>query len=171
MYVTRRQFLKLSGAAGVGLYLASRELSLWALEPVTEVDNPLAYYPSRDWEKLYRAWQDLREASMAESLEFALKDEEFHETLAAWTKNQTLLQQIRTINERLHFIRMTDITSSERLQATCEQHLRILDCIKDKNIECAREALRLNIEDGRKNVEHAIKEALARAYLGSRAGA
>jgi len=54
MYVTRRQFLKLSGAAGIGLYLASQELSLWALEPVTEVDNPLAYYPSRDWEKLYR---------------------------------------------------------------------------------------------------------------------
>ena len=128
-------------------------------------------YPQADWEKLYRAWQDLREASIAESLEFALKDEEFHETLAAWTRNQTLLQQIRSINERLHFIRMTDITSSERLQATCEQHLRILDCIKDKNIECAREALRLNIEDGRKNVEHAIKEALARAYLGSRAGA
>jgi nitrate reductase alpha subunit len=54
MYVTRRQFLKLSGAAGIGLYLASQELSLWALEPVTEVDNPLAYYPARDWEKLYR---------------------------------------------------------------------------------------------------------------------
>ncbi len=54
MYVTRRQFLKLSGAAGVGLYLASRQLSLWALEPVAGVDNPLAQYPSRDWEKLYR---------------------------------------------------------------------------------------------------------------------
>ena len=54
MYVTRRQFLKLSGAAGIGLYLASQELSLWALEPATEVDNPLASYPSRDWEKLYR---------------------------------------------------------------------------------------------------------------------
>src|SRR3989344_6780365 len=54
MYVTRRQFLKLSGAAGVGLYRSSSELSLWALEPVTEMDNPLAYYPSRDWEKLYR---------------------------------------------------------------------------------------------------------------------
>ena len=54
MYVTRRQFLKLSGAAGIGLYLASQDLSLWALEPVTEMDNPLAYYPSRDWEKLYR---------------------------------------------------------------------------------------------------------------------
>ena len=66
---------------------------------------------------------------------------------------------------------MTDITSTERLRATCEQHLRILDCIKDKNIDCAREALQINIEDGRNNVEHAIKEALARAYMGSKAGA
>ncbi len=54
MYLTRRQFLKLSGATGIGLYLASREVSLWALEPVSEIENPLAYYPSRDWEKLYR---------------------------------------------------------------------------------------------------------------------
>jgi nitrate reductase alpha subunit len=54
MYVTRRQFLKLSGAAGIGLYLASQELSLWALEPLVGVENPLAQYPSRDWEQLYR---------------------------------------------------------------------------------------------------------------------
>lgn len=128
-------------------------------------------YPQAEWERLYRSWEELQNASMAESLDFAVKDEEFHETLAAWTRNQTLVQQIRSIDERLHFIRMTDITSPERLQATCEQHLRILDCIRDKNTECAREALRLNIEDGRKNVEHAIKEALARAYLGPRVSA
>ena len=128
-------------------------------------------YPQGDWERLYRRWQELQNASMSESLDFALKDEEFHEALAAWTNNQTLLQQIRSIDERLHFIRMTDITSPERLEATCEQHIQILDCIRDKNTECAREALRLNVEDGRKNVEHAIKEALARAYLGSRVSA
>ncbi|MEO8354957.1 MAG: GntR family transcriptional regulator [Chloroflexota bacterium] len=128
-------------------------------------------YPQEDWKKMYRAWKDLRKASMAASSDFAMRDEEFHETLASWTGNYTLLQQIRAIDERLHFIRMTDITTAERLQSTCEQHLRILDCIKDKDIECAREALQINIEDGRQNVEHAIKEALARAYLSPKAGA
>jgi nitrate reductase alpha subunit len=54
MRITRRQFLRYSGATGVGLYLASREVCLWALESVTSVENPLAHYPSRDWEKLYR---------------------------------------------------------------------------------------------------------------------
>jgi DNA-binding GntR family transcriptional regulator len=128
-------------------------------------------YPQADWEKLYGTWKNLQKSSMAKSSDFAIKDEEFHETLANWTGNQTLLQQIRSIDERLHFIRMTDITTPERLRATCEQHLRILNCIRDKNIECAREALQTNIEDGRQNVEHAIKETLARAYLSPKASA
>ena len=128
-------------------------------------------YPQADWEELYDIWKNLRKASMARSSEFAIRDEEFHEALAVWTGNETLLQQIRSIDERLHFIRMTDITTPERLRATGEQHLRILNCIKAKNIECAREALQTNIEEGRQNVEHAIKEALARAYLSPKASA
>lgn len=128
-------------------------------------------YPENGWSSLHQIWQNLRKSSMTDSADFPDRDEEFHETLATWTGNQTLLQQIRSIDERLHFIRMTDITSVERLVATCDQHLRILDCIKEKNVEGAREALQINIEDGRKNVEHAIKEALARAFLGSKAGA
>ncbi|MBI4368105.1 MAG: molybdopterin-dependent oxidoreductase, partial [Candidatus Omnitrophica bacterium] len=54
MKLTRREFLKLSGLTGIGLTLASRDLALWALEPVQEIENPLAYYPNRDWEKVYR---------------------------------------------------------------------------------------------------------------------
>jgi DNA-binding GntR family transcriptional regulator len=128
-------------------------------------------YPEEDWKELYRTWQNLQKASITNSSDFAKLDEEFHERLAIWTGNRTLLQQLRSIDERLHFIRVTDITSAQRLRETCKQHLRILDCIKEKDTDCAREALQLNIEGGRKNVEHAIKEALARAYLGSKAGA
>jgi DNA-binding GntR family transcriptional regulator len=128
-------------------------------------------YPQQEWDMLRRTWQDMRKAPMTASSDFAARDEEFHETLATWTGNRTLLHQICSIDERLHFIRVTDITTPERLRKTCEQHLRILECIKNKDMECAREALQMNIEEGRKNVDHAIKEALARAYLGSKGGA
>ncbi|MEW6028117.1 MAG: GntR family transcriptional regulator [Chloroflexota bacterium] len=148
------------------LYDVRMALETFVIEQLTQNG-----YPEKEWKELYRAWQNLRKAAPANTADFAQLDEKFHEKLASWTENRTLLQQIRSIDERLHFIRVTDITSTERLRVTCEQHLRILDCIKDKNIDCAREALQLNIEDGRKNVEHAIKEALARAYLGSKAGA
>ena len=49
--ISRREFLKLSSLAA--LSLSSLSLDLQLLEPVN-VDNPLAVYPERDWEKVYR---------------------------------------------------------------------------------------------------------------------
>jgi nitrate reductase alpha subunit len=51
MNVSRRDFLKMSGAVG-GAALA-RYLHLQLLEPVN-VQNPLADYPDRSWEEIYR---------------------------------------------------------------------------------------------------------------------
>jgi DNA-binding GntR family transcriptional regulator len=148
------------------LYDVRMALETFVIERLTQ-----GSYPEKDWQELYRTWQNLQKVKLTSSADFARLDEEFHEKLASWTGNRALLQQLRSIDERLHFIRVTDITSTERLRQTCEQHLKILDCIKERNTDCAREALQLNIEDGRENVENAIKEALARAYLGSKAGA
>jgi DNA-binding GntR family transcriptional regulator len=148
------------------LYDVRMALETFAVERLTR-----SAYPEPEWQELYRTWQRLKKANITDSMDFAKMDEEFHERLAIWTGNRLLHQQIRAIDERLHFIRMTDITTAQRLRKTCEQHLRILDCIKEKDLECARAALQNNIEHGRENVEHAIKAALARAYLGSKAGA
>jgi len=49
--ISRREFLKLSGATALGL--AFTELDLQLLDPV-DVPNPMAFYPERDWEKVYR---------------------------------------------------------------------------------------------------------------------
>jgi nitrate reductase alpha subunit len=49
--LTRRDFLKLTGVSA--LALAASELRWQLLEPIN-VDNPLAAYPDRDWEKIYR---------------------------------------------------------------------------------------------------------------------
>jgi len=54
MKMTRREFLKVFGLGSAGFFLASKGLSLWALEPVNDIENPLAHYPNRDWEKIYR---------------------------------------------------------------------------------------------------------------------
>ncbi|MBI1976912.1 MAG: twin-arginine translocation signal domain-containing protein, partial [Candidatus Omnitrophica bacterium] len=54
MALTRRQFLKISAVAGAGIAVGLEGLKLWALEPVPEIDNPLSFYPNRDWEKIYR---------------------------------------------------------------------------------------------------------------------
>jgi len=51
--LTRKQFLKVSLTSIAGL-TASKPL-LAALKFIPEVDNPLEFYPNRDWEKIYRS--------------------------------------------------------------------------------------------------------------------
>ena len=52
MSLSRRDFLKSGLLAGSGALLGP-SLKSWAFEPV-DVANPLAAYPDRDWEKIYR---------------------------------------------------------------------------------------------------------------------
>lgn len=142
------------------LYDVRLALELFVVEWLAEKGMP-----SSKWEKLYNSWQATREELPQKITDFATKDEEFHKTLAACTMNQTLIKHLQTVAERLHFIRMTDITTTERLRRTCEQHLSILNSIKTRDVDRARKALRINIEYGRINVEEAVKEVLAWAYL------
>ena len=50
--ITRKEFLKISTASVAGLMISSPLLA--ALKSISEVDNPLEFYPDRDWEKIYR---------------------------------------------------------------------------------------------------------------------
>ncbi|MAG14227.1 MAG: molybdopterin oxidoreductase [Spirochaetales bacterium] len=52
MAITRRQFLKFS-LASFGTLLIPRP-NLFSLDYATEIDNPLEFYPVREWEKIYR---------------------------------------------------------------------------------------------------------------------
>jgi DNA-binding GntR family transcriptional regulator len=120
--------------------------------------------PEADWKQQRETWQNILEHLPQSTADFAVDDETFHEELAALTGNLALVQYLRNIDERLHFVRTTDITTPERLCITCEQHLKILDSIKAGDVNNAREAMRENIENGRKNVEVAIREVLMRSF-------
>jgi DNA-binding GntR family transcriptional regulator len=123
--------------------------------------------PQEILNNLFQSWSIIPEdAPQPGGLDFPALDEEFHEALAQATENQTLVQSIRGIDERLHIIRIYDITTRDRLQRTCEQHLEILRCIQARDVTGAQEALRINVMDGRTHAEQAVKEAITRAYLG-----
>ena len=52
--LSRRDFLKLTGAsvAAIGVAIATPRLGF--LTTSTAIDNPLMFYPNRDWESVYR---------------------------------------------------------------------------------------------------------------------
>ena len=53
MFLSRRQFLKVSVGTVAAVALADKALALTALQPVVEVGNPLGEYPDRSWERVY----------------------------------------------------------------------------------------------------------------------
>jgi DNA-binding FadR family transcriptional regulator len=125
--------------------------------------------PKAKWKELHDSWQCTMLDTLQVMTDFAEKDEAFHEQLAVCTENQTLLHYLHNVNERLHFIRLTNITETARLCETCEQHLQILDCIKKGVARSAREVMKTNIEGAHRKVEQAFKEGLSRAFQNHRA--
>lgn len=53
MFLSRRQFLKVSVGTVAAVAVADHVLALTALQPVIEVGNPLGDYPDRSWERVY----------------------------------------------------------------------------------------------------------------------
>ncbi|MEK6661946.1 MAG: molybdopterin oxidoreductase, partial [candidate division NC10 bacterium] len=53
MELTRRNFLAISGLGSALALLPKEAWALQSLEPI-KVENPLAHYPARDWETVYR---------------------------------------------------------------------------------------------------------------------
>jgi len=141
------------------LYDVRLALETFIVEQVAQTGLPAA-----EALRLQSVWSRLLEGLPNLEPDAALADEHFHEALARSTGNKTLLDLLRSINERLRFVRMTDITTPERLRVTCEQHLAILAHIAARDVAGARDALRGNVQQGREHVQNAFLQALANAY-------
>jgi len=154
---------------------AVRQVNLREIEEIYEVRLALELYavetlagrggPQKALVALRKTWEAVRNApDNRKGEDLAELDTIFHESLVALIGNETLLGEIKAINERLFVFRMIDFGRADRVESTCAQHLNILERIEAKDVEGARAAIRMNIDNGRQIVHETLKEALARAY-------
>jgi DNA-binding GntR family transcriptional regulator len=142
------------------LYEVRLALELYVIEVLAERGAPQAALAA-----LREVWETVRrEPTGRKDEDLAELDTAFHESLTALIDNETLLQQLRAINERLLVFRMIDFAKPDRVESTCLQHLEVLRRIADRDVTGARAAIKHNIDDGRIIVRTTLKEALARAY-------
>jgi len=140
------------------LYDLRLALELFVVEQLT--GNQSCHQAIRE---LILVWEGIDLRTM-DSTVLAQLDQDFHEGLAAILGNNTLLQHLASINERLFIFRMIDFDRAGRTESTRLQHLTILESILKGDVSKAREAIHRNVEDGRENVDWAIRDALAMAY-------
>jgi DNA-binding GntR family transcriptional regulator len=117
---------------------------------------------------LKKEWLDLSENTPdnieLDSENAALLDQSFHEGLAELLGNKAILENLRSLSERLLIFRTIDFQRPGRIEETCRQHLAIIDAIQDGDVAMARKCLLDNIEEGLENVNSGLQIALMQSH-------
>jgi DNA-binding GntR family transcriptional regulator len=119
-------------------------------------------------ERLWEEWR--RFPSDGDPSEALAEDERFHEVLAEEGQNQTLLQFLRTVNERIHILRRIDFTSRDRWVATRAEHREILEALTAGSANDAAALMRAHIQRSKEICARLAAEGLALIYRPTREG-
>jgi DNA-binding GntR family transcriptional regulator len=90
-------------------------------------------------------------------------DECFHAMLVQGSSNREMLRVHQEITERIRIIRRLDFTKPARVEATYDEHARILRAIMRRRADEAQRLLRAHIEQSKLEVRHITLDMLYRA--------
>ncbi len=100
---------------------------------------------------------------LADSATVGLLDEQFHAQLVAAGGNREMARVHHEITERIRIIRRLDFTKPARIDATYDEHARILRAITRRRADDAASLLKAHVEQSKLEVRHITLETLHRA--------
>nr|WP_297350640.1 GntR family transcriptional regulator [uncultured Caldimonas sp.] len=89
-------------------------------------------------------------------------DERFHAALVASSGNREMSRVHQDITERIRIIRRLDFTKPNRVEATYQEHAKILRAITQRRADEAQRLLRAHIEQSKLEVRHITLDMLYR---------
>jgi DNA-binding GntR family transcriptional regulator len=132
-------------------------LELAAIKKLCEME------PAPPLESLKQTWLVKPEERLTDEDQVCLLDERFHEELVEATGNQEMARVHHEITERLRIIRRIDFTKPLRIEATYDEHAKILKAIIKRRIDDATRYLKTHIEASKAEVKkitlHMLYEA------------
>jgi DNA-binding GntR family transcriptional regulator len=102
--------------------------------------------------------------------EFVLVDEDFHIRLALASGNTALAEMLSSVNERIRVVRVHDFLTEERIRATVEEHLGILDGLLDGAVEQTVARLEAHIDESARVASQRALTAIMRMLAGRTRG-
>jgi DNA-binding GntR family transcriptional regulator len=100
---------------------------------------------------------------LADSAQVGLLDEQFHAQLVAAGGNREMARVHHEITERIRIIRRLDFTKPARVEATYDEHARILRAITRRRADDAVSLLKAHVEQSKLEVRHITLDMLHRA--------
>lgn len=119
--------------------------------------------PSPDLDDLKRIWLAPKSERLEDGPSVCALDERFHEQLVEATGNHEMARIHHDLTERLRIVRRIDFTKGFRIEATYEEHAKILRKIMERRAEDVQMFLKTHIEASKSEVRritlHMLYEA------------
>ena len=112
---------------------------------------------------LAEVWLPPEAERLADGAEVGRLDEQFHAQLVQGSGNREMASVHRSITERIRIIRRLDFTKTARVQATYDEHARILGALTRRRADQAQRLLRAHIAQSKTEVRHITLDMLYRA--------
>ena len=100
----------------------------------------------------------------APGVEIVYRDEAFHEGLVKVGGGRVLRSTLESVNARIRLVRVHDFLDHERIRATVEQHLAILDALDERDGDAAAALMDAHITESARVVHAAAGRALAELW-------
>jgi DNA-binding GntR family transcriptional regulator len=114
-------------------------------------------------QRLADAWLVPEADRLADAAAVGRLDEAFHGELVLASGNREMARVHREITERIRIIRRLDFTKPARVDATYDEHGRILRAISRRRRDEAQRLLRAHVEQSKLEVRHITLDMLYRA--------
>ncbi|WP_394524893.1 GntR family transcriptional regulator [Lacrimispora sp. JR3] len=110
-------------------------------------------------EELERRQEDFKEAVLnGTPMEIAETDEAYHDVIYKGTCNDRLVQMINNLREQMYRYRLEYIKDEDKRHILLLEHDNILEAVRKRQVEDAKEAMREHIDNQEITVSRNIKE-------------
>ncbi|MEW9672616.1 GntR family transcriptional regulator [Ammoniphilus sp. 3BR4] len=108
-------------------------------------------------EKLERI-HGLQSSRRLDNQEFISIDKDFHLSLAELSNNRRVVMLIQTLSDQMRWFGIRAVTIPGRTEQTLQEHLAILEGLKNRDFEQAKKAVLLHIEHTKEAVVSSLKD-------------
>ena len=105
-------------------------------------------------------WLGPRDEQTLNSIHMDQQDEAFHHALVLATGNLEMARVHADITDRIRIIRRLDFTQPHRVDATCDEHARILRAVTRRRTDEAQRLLKAHIEQSKLEVRRITLDML-----------
>lgn len=129
------------------------------------IENPEVRHDEAALREELDRWYALRVTPPEPDPSFVLLDERYHQVLSRSSGNAQLTDALVAVNQKIRAVRMHDFVETDRIAATIDEHIEIVELVLDRRLPEALTALHKHVGESLEVVMERATAAMTRMAL------